>query len=89
VEDDDPGVRERRRLVFDPGLVQRTRRARQLHDRPQRVVEIGEARVDERVLVRGDDDDVDDRERTGDDEQEREREPAADRPERIHGSRKR
>jgi hypothetical protein len=53
------------------------------------VVEIGVALIDERALVRGDDDDLDVCERAGDDEQEREREPAADRPERIHGSRKR
>ena len=90
VEDDDARVRERRRIVLDPRLVERRSRcARQVHDRAQRVVEVGETRVDERALVRRNDDDVDDRQGAGDDEQEREREPAADRAQRVHGSRKR
>ena len=49
-----------------------------------------EARVDRASCsYDGHDDDVDDPERAGDDDEEREREPAADAPERVHVSRKR
>ena len=76
-EDDRTGVGRLGDLLHEL-LLEVALRGKRQGDLLQRRLECVQLRVFERALVRGDDDQVDDREHARDDEQERERELAAD-----------
>jgi hypothetical protein len=88
--DDDPGTDSvgRVRGELPRAHVVRPDVGEQPGDEPAQVADLA---VDQPALERRDDDEVDDRQRAGDDEQEREAEPGTDAPERVdpHRSRKR
>ncbi len=88
VVDDDPGVHRGRPLVGE-GLLRvldLTRRVVRDRDLAEPGLEAFQLAVLERALVRGHDDQVDDRQHAGHDDEQPEREPPADATQRAHCS---